>query len=83
MNISNFSLSAPRFENIYFSRNKYTAELCAGMEIVSEGRRRECEQTALPEYVRLFTVLLPILATYIDIEYYIYYLILHSAHLRG
>lgn len=70
MNISNFSPSAPTFENIYFSKNKHTTEVSAEMEIVSGGKRSNYEQVTLPERVRLFTMLLLVLASYIDIEYY-------------
>lgn len=73
MNISNFSPSATTFENIYFSKNKHTTEVSAEMETVSGGKRSDyevTEQVTLPEHVRLFTMLLLVLASYIDIEYY-------------
>lgn len=67
-NISKFSLSAPKFEKIYFSRNKLPREVHAGMTIVSGGKRRDYEQVTLPEYVRVSIMLLLVFAPHIGIE---------------
>lgn len=72
-NISKFSPSAPKFEKIYFSRNKLATELRAGMKIISGGKRRDYGQVTLPEYARVSITLLLVFASHIGIEYHNYF----------
>lgn len=67
-NISKFSPSAPKFEKIYFSRNKLTTEVCARMKTISRRKIRDYEQVKLPEYVRSL-----VFPSHVGIEYHNYF----------
>lgn len=70
--ISKFSPSAPRFEKIFFSRNKLTTAVRAGMKLTPGEKRRDYRQVTFLECVSVSITLLLVFASHIGIEYHNY-----------
>lgn len=80
MNISKFSPSAPRFEKIFFSRNKLTTAVRAGMKLTPGEKRRDYRQVTFLECVSVSIMLLLVFASHIGIEYHNYIELAQGSH---